>query len=459
MTKFGGGSKGKHPKFLLNLQINELVNVPQSSGYCYVKWSFKDGTGTSRTVGLSGDSRGDYSTQSKGVTAHVPLKHHRAQWNYRLDKPVQIKLQINRDGKLCEKDLVLQIYFEAVSTPSRTDKPVAGVTGASSSSDTSSSAVSSPRKSILRTPSLRSSQSFELSNRNSVSSFSPQANGSRKNSYTQRVTGTLLLGTVTVNVAEYVRKEEEPITNRFLLKQSKVNSILSVTFQLKVIRGTYRDFKIPSDFSTGQLSSSYQNGISKIFERNSSITSGGSTTGSDLPSMAGGASGLATGATYVSSRGITTIAGHLNPLINTLHDRTFQLTWDPRPNELTPAECVENILKGGNGWAKNENGVNLIDIQALKLKDLVENSAGFVSNGPSCDSNDTAWDNMNNREFLEMKTNSAGHDWSHLSSNQRQRMRNGSQSEHEKHYEDQDERIADPIVRDAKSWTITTPVV
>ena len=59
----------------------------------------------------------------------------------------------------------------------------------------------------------------------------------------------------------------------------------------------------------------------------------------------------------------------MSPLIESLYQKTFKLPWDPRPGEFTPRERVEDILQGGNGWAKNEKGINLIDLQALRLNE------------------------------------------------------------------------------------------
>ncbi|ODV59937.1 uncharacterized protein ASCRUDRAFT_108362 [Ascoidea rubescens DSM 1968] len=49
-------------------------------------------------------------------------------------------------------------------------------------------------------------------------------------------------------------------------------------------------------------------------------------------------------------------------VIKKLYFKTFQVNWDPRPYELNPLECVNDIFNGGNGWKKTADGTNLIDM-------------------------------------------------------------------------------------------------
>lgn len=109
----GKSGKDKRPKFLLEFQIKELVNVPQSGGVCYVKWNLKDGTGTSDTTvtGASGESV-SVSNVHRGITNKVSVKRHRAQWNYKLEKPMHVKLHLDKYRKFVPKLLYLEVYFE-----------------------------------------------------------------------------------------------------------------------------------------------------------------------------------------------------------------------------------------------------------------------------------------------------------------------------------------------------------
>ncbi|CAL9732319.1 hypothetical protein MOUN0_N07206 [Monosporozyma unispora] len=423
MAPFGSKNKSKRPKFLFNLQINELVNVPQSSGFCFVKWNFKEGTGTSGG-NLPPDTNIQSSIQSKGATPHVPVKHHRVQWNYTLGRPVQIKLQVDKNKNITPKIIVFEVYFESTS-PLNHSSSFASKNSNGSEMNGSGSPISpvlSHRSSILRSPSLRSSGSFDISRKEFNNSMNATMKSSGSNTYAQKVTGKIFLGKIEINVAEYIRDNEEPISNRFLLKDSKINSILNITFQLKLIRGSYDDFNIPKQFSTGQLSSHFQNGLSNLFD--SSISDIASTpTSSSFPNHSSSGNGksrpllshstqpsMNSNSYSLGSNGLSTISSSLNPLIDSLYEKTFQLSWDERPNEYSPRECIEDILRGGNGWAKNENGISLIDLQALRLKNI---EAEYYSNDNSKDANrkmsivsnedEKYWNNMDNREFLERK--------------------------------------------------------
>lgn len=97
------------------------------------------------------------------------------------------------------------------------------------------------------------------------------------NSYSQKVTGKLLLGTVDIDVAEYVKEDETPTTSRFLLKHSKVNSIINVSLQLKLIRGSYEDFKVSKSVTNDQLAN-FRPGINTILDNSSELSTPTSTT-------------------------------------------------------------------------------------------------------------------------------------------------------------------------------------
>lgn len=469
MAPFGTKNKNKRPKFLFNMQINELVNVPQSSGFCFVKWNFKEGTGTSGGS-LPDDTDIQSTVQSKGNTPHVPVKHHRVQWNHALGRPVQIKLHVDKNKDLVPKHIVFEVYLE--NTAPLNHNP-------SSSSRTSSDSLDmngggfrvtpalSHRSSILRSPTLRSSGSFDVSRKEFNNSMNSTMKSSGPNAYSQMVTGKIFLGRIEVDVAEYIRDNEEPISNRFLLKDSKINSILNITFQLKLIRGSYEDFNIPTQFTLGQLSSPFQSGLSHLID-NSVSDLASTPTSPSFPTHSSKSKPLLSHSTQPSmnstsnslgSNGLSTISSSLNPLINSLYEKTFQLSWDERPNEYSPRECIEDILRGGNGWARNENGINLIDLQALRLKNIEleyysndSNKDSIKKRGLISNEDEKYWNTMDNREFLERKHQqilgqhepklSLQTDLSKNSFNENSINHSGS--------------IApfDTIVRDAKSWSV-----
>lgn len=53
----------------------------------------------------------------------------------------------------------------------------------------------------------------------------------------------------------------------------------------------------------------------------------------------------------------------LDPVINRFFVRFCDITWDTQDEEFTPLECVDDIFRGGSGWALNEEGVPLVDVR------------------------------------------------------------------------------------------------
>ncbi|CAR26191.1 hypothetical protein ZYGR_0E01750 [Zygosaccharomyces rouxii] len=458
MPLLSSKNKSQRPKFLLYLKIDELINIPQSSGYCYVKWNLKDGTGTSnhRLRSSGEDENNMIGHQNHGVTPRVAVEHHRVRWNYQLKKPIEVKLQVDKTRNLEAKRLVLDIYFELLEN------------GNESNND--GSAQKTKRTSL----------------------DIPNAVKSPNNVYSPKVSNRSQLGSVILNIAEYVREDEQPITNRFLLKKSKVNSIINLTLQMKLTRGSYDDFLI-SKASSSQPAGGVRLGIDDILDDASeksspaSSTFQGSTSGGGSPrsnhhtrslrsslrfgsgnhtnNSNGGSGNKAQsymGMGSPSSPGNTT-SSSMNPLVEHLYQKTFQLPWDPRPGEFTPKECVEDILQGGNGWARNEKGINLIDIQALKLIEMEVEYQDNQRYGANEKMNATKrmelntsadeYNSMDKREFLEKM-----HSWSHTSQNQK-RMINNENSRGNALTEGgagQSEPINADRIRDARTWTINS---
>ncbi|EDO18040.1 hypothetical protein Kpol_1045p26 [Vanderwaltozyma polyspora DSM 70294] len=317
--------KEKRPKFLLEFSINELINVPQSTGYCYVKWSLKDGTGISshRLSTVESIDNQMVNTKSKGETSKHKVKSHKVDWGHVIEKPIPVKLHVDKDNNLIEKLLRFRVIY----------------------------------------------QSEEKSGR-----------GSEK----------LDLGTVNVNIADYVREDEMAVSNRFLLKDSRINSLLSISIQMKLYRGTYREFNLPlSKNAYGQIPGAFHTSISEILEDvvdinspTSSLFKGTPQIGSPRPSLSPRPTPLPIHTAALMghsesqfSSNVPNISApntgvkYVSPLVDKLLLTTFHMPWDPRPGEYNPRECVEDIIRGGNGWAKNGQGIKLIDLQALKLSE------------------------------------------------------------------------------------------
>lgn len=471
MHPFNSKNKHKRPKFLFNLQINELVNVPQSTGNCFVKWRFKDGTGISSKK-ISPEVNIETSKQSSGATRHVTVKHHKAQWNYTLDKPIQIKLEVNKSDTIVPKYIDFEVYLETV-------KPV---TSNHPDEASNNSEHSTPRKSnIFRSPTLKSTNTSI-----SFSSSASSINYDKKTIIPNKITGKLFLGHVLVNITEYISPREEPVSNKFLLKDSKINSILTMSFQLKLIRGSYNEFKL-----SDQLSNFYQPGIANFLDNNNANMSietvtnssnlNSSTSNSIMLEERNIKSPMSTPlasrftsskfSNVVSSKDIPTASNTMSPLIQSLYEKTFQLPWDERPNEYTPRECIDDILKGGNGWAKNENGINLIDLQALRLTSFEngrnsnyynDHSANIINNtGKNKNSNelqddDNYWNNMNKREFLEKKNQQ---DWNQAYSAPTAKISRSDVNNTNGGYDQFDNPDETALTEDPKSWSIKKNLV
>ena len=193
MISISNKSKSRRPKFLLSFSITQLTNIPQSSGYCYCKWHLKDGTGASSyTVEQQGQTI-DTNHQSKGVTDRIFVKNHRAKWNYVVDPPIKVKLRVDKNKTLSEKILIVEVFFEFLENSNKTD--------------------------------------------HTEGKF-----GHHNHSYGQKITGKILLGVVSLDITNYIDEKGTEFHNRFLLQKSKVNSILSMSVQVKLIRGKFEDF-------------------------------------------------------------------------------------------------------------------------------------------------------------------------------------------------------------------------
>ncbi|CCE65205.1 hypothetical protein TPHA_0K00710 [Tetrapisispora phaffii CBS 4417] len=452
-------SKGKErrPKFLLNFSVNELINIPQSSGRCYVKWHLKDGTGVTghrfhpleglersgvHELSAAGPSQGSQaksrlshehsgflhrtlsnssassitspgscasvssgaskpsqlflgthaSSHSRGETSKNVIEYNKVTWANTLQYPIQIKLSVDKHRNLSEKKLILKVMYESIEHSSHTDpRAVPGAIPTAKGVKHRSTEA----KVALQKLNSRGARQHELSL------------GELTAHHTK-----LLLGTVEINVADYIREDEKFITNRFLLKDSKVNSLLSLSVQLKLIRGSYQEFNLPHvNFGSGQFPGIFHTSISDILEDSTEL---GSPTNSlfrnnilsqtqniyslqsqrsrssasslvsrpshmrkinsnddslHTPMKKGNhfANGLPRGRNFDYHKYVDEETHEKENVVTQLYNRTFQIPWDLRPNEYNISECIEDIIGGGNGWAKNEEGVNFIDIQALLL--------------------------------------------------------------------------------------------
>ncbi len=139
------------------------------------------------------------------------------------------------------------------------------------------------------------------------------------------------LGKVEINLAEYASMED-PTANRYLLQESKVNCIINVLIGMELLRGE-SDFIVPPMRTT------------QIFR---GIT--GVIDGQQQPQFQ---------QNTINSNSLhpTTVLKR-DPVISKLYYKSFQFPWDPRPNELPPDKCIEDIFAGGDGWIANKHQQN-----------------------------------------------------------------------------------------------------
>ena len=324
MRRLNNGKQTRRPRFLLNLKLSELINIPQSAGRCYVKWSLKDGTGTSGHI-ITSDTDGNSSlgvNQGHGLSPRTHISNHRAKWDYELENPVQVKLHVDKNNMLERKILKLEFYLETLASEKFPIKL---------------NVSSVPRPSLAQFP---------------AHSSTIQNNDMGSKGYSR-----LLLGSVSLNIADYIREDEAYTPNRYLLKNSKVNTVIILSIQMQLVRGDYNDFFVNRDPRNRNNSESFQSGLGGMLDEDSE-------TNVPMSSINNDSTNIST-SNYSNSKRNTISMVTVSPLADQLYQKTFQLPWDQRAGEYTPKECVDDILRGGNGWAKNEKGINLIDLRNI----------------------------------------------------------------------------------------------
>lgn len=407
MISISNKSKSRRPKFLLTFSITQLTNIPQSSGYCYCKWHLKDGTGASSSIIEQEGQKIDTNHQSKGTTERIFVKNHRAKWNYTVEPPIKLKLQVDKNKTLSKKILVVEVYFEFLEELNKNEHPEG-----------------------------------RFSHHN--------------HAYTQKVSGKILLGNVSIDVTNFIDQNGTEFHDRFLLQKSKVNSILSMSIKMQLLRGKFDDFTLPNG---EQLSQKIKANLENFTDNNSDTSSNVTSPLSSVhpPDSAGSRVSSTTHKTsHLAHPKLTHQPGETlasltisNPVVEKLYQKTFKFPWDPRPGEYTPQECIEDILDGGNGWAKNEKGINLIDLETLQITDLVNDDYLLAS--------------LLDQQGIHYKPNNLNYSWDILTSKWRQSQSGKSRNDYLKaniqnYYQKcnksgLDEYAAEKI-KDAKSWKV-----
>ncbi|KAK9366361.1 N-terminal C2 in EEIG1 and EHBP1 proteins-domain-containing protein [Lipomyces kononenkoae] len=225
--------KSRRPKFAVKITIHDLANIPLVSGLVFVRWHIQD------------SARGD----ARGRTDKVPIKDHKAIWNYEMDV-ARVRLVIEKDGMLSDKHVVFEVVSEY------------------------------------------SGEKVEL-------------------------------GTLQLNIAEFVK--EKATGRRYLLHESKINSTIKITLDCRQLSGDV-NFSTPP-LSSGQMFGGITGVIAEQKEKDDPL--------------------------HASSQPIVT-----SQTIPSLYRKTLTASWQRQEGELPAEECIEDIFAGGDGWAKDNNGVS-----------------------------------------------------------------------------------------------------
>lgn len=157
------------------------------------------------------------------------------------------------------------------------------------------------------------------------------------------------IGKVSINLVEFAGVEGT-LPMRYLLQESRINAVLNVEVGLTLAKGgQLGDYIIPPLSKSRGISSTLNE---SVHESVSGVSKG----------VGSGVSSPLSDHKFQRSLIITS-----DPVVARLYQRTFELSWDPRPGEFTADVCVDDILEGGDGWAKNEDGVNFVDLQLEQL--------------------------------------------------------------------------------------------
>ncbi|KAH3666682.1 hypothetical protein WICMUC_005499 [Wickerhamomyces mucosus] len=302
----------RSPRFLLELSIEELTNIPKLSGSCYIKWNIRD-------------------SQVKGKTPRKHIKDYKAVWNY--ESSHDIRLTIGKDKILNNKIIQFRIYTENH---------------------------------------LHSNHSgpFEITHGDSNNiNRNGNTNGKHKRSSSDTIkhnpshlpVGKNLIGKLEIDLSEFTVFQES-VSRRYLLKESKINCILNLKINMELIQGERSSF-IPPPIKYKGLSGVFSNDSSHGYSASISGSGSGSNSVLAYPHSNYSSNVKDTSNTSSSEKFFRASAINNDPVISKLYQQLFEVSWDIRPGEFNAYESVEDINNGGDGWARNEEGERLIDLQ------------------------------------------------------------------------------------------------
>lgn len=355
----------RRPKFKFELTINELSNIPYTSGHCYLDIRVGDGSLSGLIAAISqlklvpksvsdsvdlGSSGTSQSSNSKGIHVYTSLRkihNFKSSFNYKVSCNLRFNIK-KRDTMIGDKLLTILVLYvpEKKSRSSKT---------------------------------------------------------------------TTELGRVRLNLAEYLNFTE-PLSSKYLLQDSKVNSILSLTTYLEELPAEFdfhtllhiedskhsntpsstsfpkstklstRSFTVPQFQLTGVFggldrvinSQPSINGLKptppsdeRSFNKSPSskeIPKNGSQSDSDAPSFA-----------LHSFDNVI-----VDPLVSGLYKKVLESTWDPELQNLikyTPEKIVEDIFnsKGSEYTEQTKSDINEFETMNENSDEYYKETNGLIN--------------------------------------------------------------------------------
>ncbi|CUM48933.1 uncharacterized protein AC631_03147 [Debaryomyces fabryi] len=363
-------SSSKKPRFNLDLSVHEISNIPQVNGYCYIDVQVKDGKRKRPHLSLKSSSNqsgnstssldkfeGPYS--SSDVSASTSMKKiHNFKCKFNFNMNCNLKFSVKKkDNRISSKYLLMKVYYVSEEDVKHKEHEM-----------------------------IVSHRGHKIE-----------------------------LGRLELNLSEYINVEE-PFTSKYLMSNSKVNSILNLTVFLSELPDNldfHTQLQINDEGGHTPTSSSLNRSNSKLQNRiNSSKNTKYNAPNLERTKIFGGlndvikssdASPLANlsvsslpsddsdkqlqveqkhcpissmfdnksttskprssgehGTNVISSTNLVNGARSANvmmdPIVSNLYKKILESTWDPELQDLlqfTPEECISDIFDNdGDGWSK-----------------------------------------------------------------------------------------------------------
>ncbi|KEQ73372.1 hypothetical protein M436DRAFT_46564 [Aureobasidium namibiae CBS 147.97] len=140
----------------------------------------------------------------------------------------------------------------------------------------------------------------------------------------------ITLGNIKLNLAEYVdtndhaHQDEEGVTRRYLMQDSKINSTLKVSLHLKHLEGDRSYYAPPLRTAPvfGGITGIMSQEVAEVAEE-----------GSNIPSLSN--------------------KSRENGELQDMYRRTLAASWVAQPGELRADDCIKDIFAGGDGWGSH----------------------------------------------------------------------------------------------------------